>query len=335
MAEFLRSDHNKIKLRGMEADMTESPFLNFQERFSGEGYLMKYLYKIAGISIIFEVPFAVTIREESKEFVMDSFENDEADIYFQFRGVQNQLEMPVGGHWETQRYHVETDDEWKVYHCPQKNDLPYICVTKSKKSPKMVYCDYVIGKESYLNYSRNLIEILEIGELLLAHSGLLLHSSFIRWHGKGILFSAPSGVGKSTQAELWKKYENADIVNGDKAAVRYQENKWHACGLPFAGTSGIYRNQIVPVEMIVILRQAKQNQIHKLTSKEAFRHLYPEILLHPWKKQYIESALELLSRVISEIPIYLLECLPEEGAVRVVKDELLCQTGEEKEHWVL
>lgn len=31
-----------------------------------------------------------------------------------------------------------------------------------------------------------------------------LHASVIRVNGHGILFSAPSGTGKSTQADLWE-----------------------------------------------------------------------------------------------------------------------------------
>ena len=39
---------------------------------------------------------------------------------------------------------------------------------------------------------------------LLANDRLILHASVIRQKNHVILFSAPSGTGKSTQAELWR-----------------------------------------------------------------------------------------------------------------------------------
>ena len=39
--------------------------------------------------------------------------------------------------------------------------------------------------------------------LLATQRAVILHSAYIDYKGKAILFSAPSGTGKSTQAELW------------------------------------------------------------------------------------------------------------------------------------
>lgn len=40
--------------------------------------------------------------------------------------------------------------------------------------------------------------------VFIINQGFQLHASVINWKDKGILFSAPSGTGKSTQADLWK-----------------------------------------------------------------------------------------------------------------------------------
>lgn len=57
---------------------------------------------------------------------------------------------------------------------------------------------------------------------ILADAGMLvLHSAYIvTRQGEGILFSGPSGIGKSTQAALWQHYGAAQTVNGDRALVR-------------------------------------------------------------------------------------------------------------------
>ena len=63
--------------------------------------------------------------------------------------------------------------------------------------------------------------VLEAASLfdILADAGMLvLHSSYIvTRQEQGILFSGPSGIGKSTQAALWQRYAGAEIVNGDRA----------------------------------------------------------------------------------------------------------------------
>ncbi|MEE1312349.1 MAG: hypothetical protein UHS41_01185, partial [Lachnospiraceae bacterium] len=148
---------------------------------------------------------------------------------------------------------------------------------------------------------------------------LLLHSSFIRWNSQGLLFSAPSGTGKSTQADLWVKYEGAEIINGDRAGLRKLDKGWTAYGLPYAGSSGVYRNESAPVKSIIVLRQAKENRIRPLGPAEAVRYLYPEITVHQWDSDFVKQVMDLLTDLVLNIPIYLLECLPDQGAVDLVK----------------
>ena len=72
---------------------------------------------------------------------------------------------------------------------------------------------------------------------MIEYGGLILHCAYINHRGKGILFSAPSGVGKSTQAALWEKYRGSEIVNGDRTLLRKKEGKWLACAWPVCGSS--------------------------------------------------------------------------------------------------
>ena len=43
-----------------------------------------------------------------------------------------------------------------------------------------------------------------LNQLLLHFRTLFFHASYAAWQGQGILFTAPSQTGKSTQAELWR-----------------------------------------------------------------------------------------------------------------------------------
>ena len=47
---------------------------------------------------------------------------------------------------------------------------------------------------------------------MLQKDSFILHSAYIRHRGRAILFSAPSGTGKSTQASLWAQYAGAAFL---------------------------------------------------------------------------------------------------------------------------
>lgn len=158
---------------------------------------------------------------------------------------------------------------------------------------------------------------------LLAHQAFILHSSFISWNGKGILFTAPSGTGKSTQADLWKQYEGADIYNGDRTIVRKIDGKFIGFGSPYAGSSGIYRNESAPICAIVVLTQAPENQIQRLSGKQAFLPLFRETLANTWNPAYMERMTDLLMDAAANIPIFHLTCRPDQDAVNTVKQTIL------------
>lgn len=283
---------------------------------------MQYLYRIAGLRILYEIPFEIHVCQESREFISNIERKDKNDLYVVFRPV-NELDHPKkNGFWDIDRYHVQMDDVRNVYYYPAPDRKPYARVVWNGSVKKTIICEYLRGKEYYLDYSRNLCDVISLDSLLLYYNGFILHSSFIRWQQQGILFSAPSGTGKSTQADLWVEYEGAEIINGDRAGLRLIDGVWQAYGLPYAGSSHIYRNENAPVAAVVVLRQAKENRIRRLRAAEAIRFLYPEVTAHHWDREFVDRILNLLMELTEAVPVYLLECLPDRGAVELVKDTI-------------
>ena len=288
----------------------------------------RYEYEVAGIKILCEIPFKIKIKEESESFIRVLSEDDmpEADLTMQFCMVNAFPNMEEAYHQEGCQYYVETADEWRIYHKSSPKEPPYACTIWNRNNVKKVICQYLNGKENYLEFSRNIINHLGLETLLRVKNGLLLHASFIRWDGKGILFTAPSGTGKSTQANLWEKHESAEILNGDRAALRDIDGSWYAYGLPYAGSSGIYRNEKAPVHAIIVLRQAKENKIKKLTLTEAFPYIYSEFTVHRWDKEFVEEIWNAVLMLLGNVPVYLLECLPDQGAVELAKKSIMKST---------
>lgn len=163
---------------------------------------------------------------------------------------------------------------------------------------------------------------LEAEHLVVQSSGFLFHCSYIAWKGTAILFTAPSGVGKSTQAELWRKFRGAEVINGDRAVVRLGEKGVEAWGVPFSGSSGISHKSCLPLRAIVYLSQAPRNTIAPLTGARAFRRIWEGCSLHTWDKEDVSRCSENVLRVAQQVPVFALACTPDEAAVQVLEDVL-------------
>lgn len=157
---------------------------------------------------------------------------------------------------------------------------------------------------------------------LLANDRLILHASVIRRKNHVILFSAPSGTGKSTQAELWCQNADAEILNGDRVLIRCDGDELLACGLPFAGTSAICKDFSHPIRAIVVLRQGTENRAEAMQPMEAMKCLLSQISLQRWNQRDLEAAIRLTERLIAELPIYRFSCLPEKSAVEYLQQVL-------------
>lgn len=157
---------------------------------------------------------------------------------------------------------------------------------------------------------------------MIERGGLILHCAYIEYHGKGILFSAPSGVGKSTQAALWEKYRNSVTVNGDRALLRKKEGKWLACAWPVCGSSQICKRVDVSVHAIVMLCQGKKNSVMRLSPIEAFRQLYPQVTVNQWNPEFVQAAINGIEDLILQVPVWQLICDISEEAVQCLENVL-------------
>lgn len=166
--------------------------------------------------------------------------------------------------------------------------------------------------------ARFVLNTLEIEYHIAHHGGFLLHSSFISWNGKAILFTAPSGTGKSTQAELWKKYRGAEIINGDRTAVMVSDGGIFAHGVPYCGTSGICGNAELPLAAIVYLTQSPKSSVQPLTGLRAFRRVWEGCSVHTWDREDMELCTNAVMEAIRQVPVLHLACTPDEDAVNVL-----------------
>ncbi len=145
------------------------------------------------------------------------------------------------------------------------------------------------------------------------------HSSLIDYRGHGLMFLGPSGIGKTTQAELWNQYRNALIINGDIVFVQETEETFLGWGTPWHGSSPYCENTNVPVEALIILKQAPENSIRKLEGFEKVTAVSNSVFYPRWLENGMELCLETLDHLLSRLPVYELSCRPDEEAVELTE----------------
>ncbi len=188
------------------------------------------------------------------------------------------------------------------------------------------------GSESHVQLKKNeytdrfgpktVLNSMEAEHLLTMREGFILHASVISHGGKAILFTAPSGTGKSTQAQLWQDKRGAEIINGDRAAVRIEENRPVVWGLPFAGSSSYRKNAVLPLAAVVYLSQAPENTITRLGGARAFRRIWEGCSVNAWSREDVELCSRTVMNVAGLVPVYHLACTPDESAVLTLEKAL-------------
>lgn len=144
---------------------------------------------------------------------------------------------------------------------------------------------------------------------LLDFDGMMIHSSAVVTDGYAYLFSADSGVGKSTHTSLWLELlgDRAYILNDDKPAVRVVADKVFAYGTPFSGKNDINVNACVPLGAICFIERAKENSIRKLTPIEAIPLILAQTQRKP-DRDIMEKLLLVLDKILSRVSVYKLCC---------------------------
>lgn len=178
-----------------------------------------------------------------------------------------------------------------------------------------------------LNSRDEYLEILavhrKISEKMPEYDTILFHGSLLELDGKGYLFTAPSGTGKSTHVRLWREYfgERVTVVNDDKPYLKIVDNQVMGFGTPWDGKHRISKNVAVPLKGICILSQDSSNWIKRISKRESYITIYQqiyEVLSIPENKI---KTLQLIDKLM-KLPIYKMGCTISSEAVEVAYNEM-------------
>lgn len=203
------------------------------------------------------------------------------------------------------------------------DDSAYPCAIKANADYSEL-CGYIPSGCEERTKKEKFIQLLRVAtECHLSRGdGVSLHASCVCYNDKAVLFTAPSGTGKSTQADLWKEHLGARIINGDRPFIRVSPEGIRAYGVPWDGKEQLFLQENYPVRTIIEVRQAKKNYLRKMSADQAFRLLMKQCFIPMWDDEAKFTAVQTIRRIANTVPFYRLFCLPNADAARLTEDIL-------------
>ncbi len=153
---------------------------------------------------------------------------------------------------------------------------------------------------------------------LLPRQVLLVHGSAIAADGKGYLFIARSGTGKSTHTRLWQQLltDRAVMINDDKPFVRFRDDGIFLCGSPWSGKHGLDSNISVPLAGICLLERGSENRIRPLPGDRRLEHL-TQHSCPPADASLLPFFAPLVQKLSLSVPMWQMACTKDPAAARM------------------
>ena len=151
-----------------------------------------------------------------------------------------------------------------------------------------------------------------------SYDTLLFHASTVSVRGRAYLFLGVSGTGKSTHSRLWQMYvPGVQLINDDNPVVRMEGGLPYVYGSPWSGKTPCYRNVRMLIRSMVLLKQAPQNTIRRLSTPEAYAAIIGSVSGMQWNRKMADALHRTEEKLLSCLPIWQLDCRPDEEAVKL------------------
>lgn len=192
----------------------------------------RYDFAISELLLRVESPREIQFPDNFRAFLLESATTQNPDIHLQI------IFPPAGEPWgEADNPNVKKfavgNGEWVLRQESSGRGSP--CRIFLPPSLADAYCQ-----------NGNWLLYIPLAQMMIPFDRFFLHASVVKYQGMAYIFSAPSGVGKSTHAALWQQHFCAKLLNGDKVLIEVRDGQCIAHGSPVAGSSGIYERDSAP-----------------------------------------------------------------------------------------
>lgn len=155
---------------------------------------------------------------------------------------------------------------------------------------------------------------------------VLFHGSCLAYDGRGVLFTAKSGTGKSTHTRLWRECfgPRVAMINDDKPFLHVTEGGTTAYGTPWLGKHHLGGNNSAPLAAVCVVCRASENRMERLSPRQALPLLLSQIY-SPGDPVALAKTLALTDRLARTVAVYRLYCNMDPQAAVVARDGIFTE----------
>lgn len=210
-------------------------------------------------------------------------------------------------------------------------DTPDMLIKYSFEEVKTEEPDFPIIEESEESYegvattrfyggAESLFVLRKISEKMLSFNIFLMHGAVVAFDNNAYMFTAPSGVGKTTRIKLWcDLFPESIVVNGDKPLIKIDKTQAIACGTPWCGKEGWNTNTMVSLRAIFLLERVEdgeEDSIEEVPFKKAFPRLLSQVYC-PKDPELMKKTIFLLKSLDGKVKFYSFHSSPTRRSVQL------------------
>lgn len=142
----------------------------------------------------------------------------------------------------------------------------------------------------------------------------LVHCCGVAWDDSALLFSGPSGVGKTTLGRLWRK-AGASLLNDDRMLIRWVNREVYASASPWHGEERAINAEILPLGAVFFLKQGLENRIEPVGAAQSLSLLLSNTVAPFYLPDAVDRIAATWSAVLDAVPAFHFTFTPDARAV--------------------
>lgn len=168
-------------------------------------------------------------------------------------------------------------------------------------------------------------------KILVDYGAFPFHASALSYKGEGYVFTALSGVGKSTHTRIWKETYGEDviIINDDRPYLKVIGDSVFAFSHPQAGKHMLYTNTKCQIRAIGKIVRDEQNYVKPVTQAEFFPFFVQQTFTMDEPKT-TWSIISLIKKVLERVSLYEIHCNMDSNAAELIYEHIQGDLGKYK-----